>query len=287
LPEVLPPTGDTLQSAKTIGASATQSAAFTPVVQSIATPAKIEGTTLYKLTETPTGTAVLQALAPAPIAALAANPTLTPEPTPTPQAATAQALEPLPDAALDASATDVATTNGFTNAATLGLATPPRFAERLAQAQQHQALQQVAIAIQPLLNNGQGGAVRMTLNPPELGRIEIHLKIEAGQVSGAIAATEPAVVEHLARELPALRQALADAGLRLGDQGLSLMLGQNPDGRDPNQPNPFAGNGQNGQGQRRGDANHSGPDEAHGTLGATPSGVSRWVAPERVLDTEV
>jgi flagellar hook-length control protein FliK len=141
----------------------------------------------------------------------------------------------------------------------------------------------VQLAIQPLLNNGQGGAVRMTLNPPELGKLEVHLKIENGQVYGTIAAQESGVVEHLARELPALRQSLVDAGLKLGDQGLSLMLSnqQQPDQQTPQ--NPFAALPDD-RGRRQ-----STPDEqGFGTISAEPlaTGVmpGRWVAPTQLVD---
>lgn len=151
-------------------------------------------------------------------------------------------------------------------------ATP--FADRLAQAQQARVSHQVAVQVQPLLDQG-GGSVRMTLNPPELGRISIELQVADGKVHGAIAASDPAVVEQLARDLHSLRQGLAEAGLKLGDQGINLMLSnQNFNNQ--------------GQGQQQGHTprgGRQGGGEVDAVAEAAPA--SAWVAPERVLDVRI
>lgn len=248
-----------------------------PTVQKIETPKDIVGKTLYVLKEAPTGATTVQALTPV-------QETETTPQTPTPtRPTTPEALETL----ATESAPELATSSQTQTTAAQALApTMQRFAEQLKHAQHHQVAQQVVVAVQPLLKGEGSSAVRMTMNPPELGRIEIHLKIEAGQVSGAIAATEPATVEHLARELPTLRQAFAEAGLKLGEQGLSLMLNQeNNQHNAERQPNPFAEQQQNAP---RSNAVGAQADEDSGleTI-LTSTGPSRWVSPDRMLDREV
>ncbi len=150
-----------------------------------------------------------------------------------------------------------------------------------------QVAKQVAVQMMPLLEQG-GGSVRLQLNPVELGRITIELNVRDGQVEGAIAASEPRVMEHLARELHSLRQGLAEAGLKVSEQGISLMLSnQNSGGQ-------FGQNGghhaQQAQDGGRGSVSSSGP-----AAGATAEAVtdtlapslSAWVSPERVLDVNV
>jgi flagellar hook-length control protein FliK len=242
-----------------------------PTVQKIETPKDIVGKTLYVLKETPTGTTTVQALTPV------QEPEAAPQ-TPT-RSAAPEALETL----ATETAPELITSSQPQTTTQPAVPAMQRFAEQLKQAQQNQVAQQVVVAVQPLLK-GEGGAVRMTINPPELGRIEIHLKIEAGQISGAISANEPATVEHLARELPTLKQAFADAGLKLGEQGLSLMLNQN-NGEQQRQPNPFAEQQQNAP---RVNAAGAGADDASGLETIISStGPSRWVSPDRVLDREV
>lgn len=100
------------------------------------------------------------------------------------------------------------------------------FAERLAHATRSEVSQHTVVQVKGLADQG-GGVVRMLLNPPELGEIRIEITVSGGRVEGAISATDGAVVELLARDVHMLRQGLADAGLKLGEQGLSLMLGNN------------------------------------------------------------
>jgi flagellar hook-length control protein FliK len=239
----------------------TAGAFVAPLVQPIEQPQPLQGTTLYKLTEGENGTPVLQALAVKQPEAVAAPAT--------------DVAPALPDtAALNLSVLEVG--KPLTVTTTL--------AEKVQQAYQHQVAEQVKVAIQPLLK-GQGdhtgGAVRMTLNPPELGRIEVHLKIENGQVSGTIAAQETAVVEHLARELPTLRQSFADAGLKIAEQGLSLML-SNQQQDNPQAQNPFA---TPEQPQGRGGKTIDGEGGLNGfTDSVTTNPTNRWVSPEALVD---
>jgi flagellar hook-length control protein FliK len=118
--------------------------------------------------------------------------------------------------------------------------------------------------------------VRMTLNPPELGRIDIQLSIQDGIVSGAISASDSAVIEQLARDINQLRQSFVDAGLKLGDQGISLMLNNNPQQQS----------GQHGQGQNSQGPAWQGDDAARDLMDlATPAAA--WVAPDRLVDVRI
>lgn len=189
---------------------------------------------------------------------------------------TLQAVRPVSDntaaAALAAQGQHTAAAPQGTAQAGDGMA----FAERLALAQRNHVAQQVNLQVKPLLNDG-GGQVRMTLNPPELGRITIDLQVSDGKVHGAIAASDPAVVEQLARELHNLRHGLADAGLKLGDQGISLML---------NNSNQFAQGQSHGHGQQA--ARGGSAVRVEGMDGADVlAEASAWVAPERVLDVKI
>lgn len=152
---------------------------------------------------------------------------------------------------------------------------------RLEQAQHARVAQQLTLQFQPLADNG-GGKVRMTLNPPELGRIDVELTIRNGEVQGSVAATDRAVLEHLVRELPTLRQGLADAGLRVNEQGLSLFLSDGGNGQQAGQQ--FGQ--QAGQGTRTAGNRWLGGDEAV-DADASAVSASRWVAPERLMDVRV
>lgn len=152
---------------------------------------------------------------------------------------------------------------------------------RLEQAQQARVAQQLTLQFQPLADNG-GGKVRMTLNPPELGRIDVELTIRNGEVQGRVAATDPAVLEHLVRELPTLRQGLADAGLRVNEQGLSLLLSDGGNGQQAGQQfGQHAGQGARTTGNR-----WLGGDEAVDGDAITAA-ASHWVAPERLMDVRI
>ncbi len=158
------------------------------------------------------------------------------------------------------------------------------FAERVAQVNEMldkaQVGRQVAVQMMPLLEQG-GGSVRMTLNPESLGQVTVELQVVDGKVHGSISATEARVVEQLARELHNLRHGLADAGLKLGEQGINLMLSnQGQQGQD----NQQARQGQQGSyGGRGGGQEFAGSDVSS----ELASNLASWVAPDRVLDVNV
>ncbi|MCC7182525.1 MAG: flagellar hook-length control protein FliK [Rhodocyclaceae bacterium] len=60
----------------------------------------------------------------------------------------------------------------------------------------------------------------LVLNPPELGRIEISLTHENGQMNAHFASHNPEVRATLEEALPRLREQMASAGLQLGHAGV-------------------------------------------------------------------
>lgn len=156
------------------------------------------------------------------------------------------------------------------------------FAERLMQAQQAGVGQQVVVQMKPLIEQG-GGVVRVVLNPAELGEIRIELSVVDGKVQGSMSATQSATLEQLARDLHSLRHGLAEAGLKLGEQGINLMLSNQNNGQQSfaNQQ-AFEGHGF-GQGSMggRGSENVVGDSDLDSEILS-----SRWVSPDRILDIE-
>jgi len=82
------------------------------------------------------------------------------------------------------------------------------------------------------------------LDPPELGRIDVQLHVDAkGQAHAALSADKPQTLELLQRDSAALERAMKEAGVSLGGN-LSFSLkgeGKQADGRDPRGPNRKAG----------------------------------------------
>lgn len=153
------------------------------------------------------------------------------------------------------------------------------FSERLAHATRADTTQQVVVQVKEMAGQG-GGVVRMILNPPELGEIRIEMIVTNGKVEGSISATDNAVVELLARDVHSLKQGLGELGLKLGDNGVALMLSngnqqqaqQDQRGQQPaNTPQGWAGEGA----------------ETADTDLPDPATAARWVSPDRVLDMNV
>lgn len=207
---------------------------------------------------------------------------------------TLEAVKPLTDVKDMPQVANQATGAAMTQALGLAQAETPAhltaagagYAERITQIQDMVEKagvgKQVNVQMQPLLEQG-GGTVRINLNPRELGQITVELTVKDGSVHGAIAASEPAVVEQLARELHSLRHGLADAGLKVGEQGINLML-SNSNHQSGNQ-------GQTGQESRAtadAMARHAGVTAGAAAMGEDlATNLSGWVSPDRVLDVNV
>ncbi|NBX86849.1 MAG: flagellar hook-length control protein FliK [Proteobacteria bacterium] len=156
------------------------------------------------------------------------------------------------------------------------------FAERLEQAQQAQAGQQVVVQMKPLIEQG-GGVVRVVLNPVELGEIRIELSVVDGKVQGSMSATQPATLEQLARDLHSLRHGLAEAGLKLGEQGINLMLSNQNNGQQQFANQQAFDQQAARQAELAGSAQPNGGDDVADDVAPVRG---RWVSPERMLDIE-
>ena len=65
------------------------------------------------------------------------------------------------------------------------------------------------------------------LDPPELGRVEVRLSIDAtGKASAHLSADQPQTLDLLQKDAPALTRALRDAGLDVSQDGLNFSLRQ-------------------------------------------------------------
>lgn len=74
------------------------------------------------------------------------------------------------------------------------------------------------------------------LDPPELGRVEVRLSIDAsGKTQAHMTADQPQTLDLLRKDAPALTQALRDAGLDVSQSGLNFSLrGQDRQAGDRN-----------------------------------------------------
>lgn len=133
---------------------------------------------------------------------------------------------------------------------------------------------QVDIQMRQLANQG-GGQVKFRLDPPELGEIDINLKISKGQVKGTIIVQSIEAAEQLARDLRSLQQSLQDAGLNLSEEGLQFKL------RDE-QPNPDQQQSQHGSGEGR-----EGGTASTSIAADTQEESTGWVKPDAILDVSV
>ncbi len=72
---------------------------------------------------------------------------------------------------------------------------------------------------------------QITLNPPQLGPIEISLNIRNEQATAAFVSANPEVREAIESALPRLREMLAGAGVELGQANVSAESFRQADGR--------------------------------------------------------
>lgn len=66
------------------------------------------------------------------------------------------------------------------------------------------------------LANRSEGRAELVLTPPQMGRVEISLTVKGDQVTASFASHNPVVREALEAAMPRLREALAEAGIQLG-----------------------------------------------------------------------
>ena len=83
------------------------------------------------------------------------------------------------------------------------------------------------------------------LDPPELGRVEVRLSIDAsGKTEAHLTTDQPQTLALLQKDAPILTRALRDAGLDVSQSGLNFSLkgqGQNPGGQGGNFGTPSRG----------------------------------------------
>ena len=73
------------------------------------------------------------------------------------------------------------------------------------------------------------------LDPPELGRVDVRLSIDAtGKASAHLSADQPQTLALLQKDSPALTRALRDAGLDVSQDGLNFSLRQQADNSNGN-----------------------------------------------------
>ncbi len=80
----------------------------------------------------------------------------------------------------------------------------------------------------------------LTLNPPDLGPLQVVLNVSNGQADASFFANQPEVRQALEAALPKLREMLGDAGISLGQANVSS-----------GSPNPQSNSGQRDNGPRR------------------------------------
>ncbi len=114
-----------------------------------------------------------------------------------------------------------------TNTSRINAATSPdQTALRTARLAAHPAIAQVAIVV---TKAAQDGVDRITikLQPPELGRIDVRLDVNAdGRIQAVFAAERSSTVDILQRDVRELERALQSAGLSTDPGGLSFGLKQ-------------------------------------------------------------
>jgi chemotaxis protein MotD len=92
----------------------------------------------------------------------------------------------------------------------------------------------LAVEIVARARDGQN-SFEIRLDPPELGRIDVHLRVDRdGNVSSRLIVERSETLDLLRRDAPALERALQNAGLKTGEQGLEFSLRDQMPGREHN-----------------------------------------------------
>ena len=112
--------------------------------------------------------------------------------------------------------------------------------------QQQLNLPQIAFELVRQVNDG-NTRFQMRLDPPELGRIDVRLDIDAGgKVNARLTVEKAETLDLMQRDQRGLERALQQAGLEGGKTNLEFSLKQNPFGQGSQQQN---GDGQPQQGR--------------------------------------
>ncbi len=98
----------------------------------------------------------------------------------------------------------------------------PIVEELVSPAQMGEIIREFSLELQP---SGERKA-RLKLEPPDLGEVEIDLRVHRGEVKLFLAVEKPETARELHLYLPHLRNALEEAGFRLTDCQIGLLGGQ-------------------------------------------------------------
>jgi flagellar hook-length control protein FliK len=121
---------------------------------------------------------------------------------------------------------------------------------------------------------GEAQTATLTLNPPDLGPMQVVLSISNDQTSVAFSSNQLEVRQALENALPRLREMMSESGIALGNASVDAGM---PDGRDAQQQ---AGRGEGSS--RRG----AGGDHGQGDPGATlPVARTRPLGERGMVDT--
>ena len=107
-------------------------------------------------------------------------------------------------------------------------------------AQPHVATQMVSATIQKAVKEGESTNIKLRLDPPELGRVEVKMSIDKDNVTKIVLTVEkPDTFLLLQKDSDALHRAMTNAGLDMSsDDGLSFeMASDNHDFNNPNDNN--------------------------------------------------
>ncbi len=111
---------------------------------------------------------------------------------------------------------------------------------RAAEAARDSVIKQIALKLGP-----DGGEMRVQLDPPELGRLDLRMVVEKGAVLKlSIAAERPEVLMMLDKHMPELRQVLSDRGLDLSGADVQTSLFENREHDDGSRPDGGEGSRQ-------------------------------------------
>ncbi len=109
--------------------------------------------------------------------------------------------------------------------------------------QAHPATQLVSITIQKAVKAGDDTNIKLRLDPPDLGRVEVKMSIDKdNKTKIVLTAEKPETYLMLQRDSHALQQSLSDAGL---DNGADLSFEMASDDHEFNQQNGKSGNNAN------------------------------------------
>ena len=96
--------------------------------------------------------------------------------------------------------------------------------------------------------NGEQQSASLTLNPPDLGPLQVELKVANSQATANFTAAQPEVRQALEAAIPKLREMLGEAGIQLGQASVSAGTPNNQQGgfEQPQQTSRNAGAMDNG-----------------------------------------